>query len=76
MRTRIGKAKGGGVRHLDPDDRRNLDHPCHDEQFLELARAIGREMARQQYARDHETKSEDSGPPRPILKRPPEGSLD
>jgi hypothetical protein len=43
----------GIVRPLAADDPRDLNHPCHREQFLELARAIGRSMARKQYEEDH-----------------------
>jgi hypothetical protein len=39
-RKRIEKPKVI-VRPLDPDDPRNLNHPSHREQWLELARAIG-----------------------------------
>jgi hypothetical protein len=39
-RKRIEKPKVI-VRRLDPDDPRNLNHPSHREQWLELARAIG-----------------------------------
>jgi hypothetical protein len=43
----LGKTKNKGtIRPLDPDDPRNLDHPSHKEQWLEIARAIGRQMAR------------------------------
>jgi hypothetical protein len=35
----------GSVRHLDSDDPRNPNHPGHDEQWLEVARALGRSMA-------------------------------
>ena len=45
MRTRLAKAKAI-VRPLAPDDPRNLNHPSHNEQWLEIARAIGRQMAR------------------------------
>ena len=51
---RIVARNGGQVRPLDPDDPRNLDHPSHDEQWMELARAIGRSIARDQYARDQQ----------------------
>ena len=44
MRDKI-KAKGGTIRRLDPADPRNPDHPSHEEQWLEVARAIGRAMA-------------------------------
>jgi hypothetical protein len=43
----------GIVRPLDPSDPKNLNHPCHDQQWLELARAIGRSLARKQYEEDH-----------------------
>jgi hypothetical protein len=74
MRRRIG-SKIGVVRALPPGDPRSLDHPCHDEQWLELARAIGRSMARQHYARckaertaDDKTEQPNSGDLRPLLK--------
>jgi hypothetical protein len=41
---------GAVMRALDLDDPRNPYHPCHEEKWLELARAIGRHMART----DHE----------------------
>jgi hypothetical protein len=37
------------VRDLPADDPRNIHHPCHREQWLELARAIGRMEARQEF---------------------------
>jgi hypothetical protein len=37
------------VRPLDPSDPRSLDHPCHKQQWLELAGAIGRSMADKEY---------------------------
>jgi hypothetical protein len=43
----------GIVRQLDPGDPRDLNHPCHLDQFLELARAVGRSMAQKQYKEDH-----------------------
>jgi hypothetical protein len=45
--------KRGTVRILDTSDPRNLDHPSHDEQWHELARAIGRSIGRVQYEQDH-----------------------
>jgi hypothetical protein len=42
--------KKGTVRSLDPADPRNLSHPSHREQWLELARALGRLEAREEYA--------------------------
>jgi hypothetical protein len=34
------------TRRLDKSDPRSLDHPSHKEQWFEMARAIGRQMAR------------------------------
>ena len=42
--------KQGTVRALDSSDPRSLDHPSHKAQWLELARAIGRFEAREEYA--------------------------
>jgi hypothetical protein len=68
-----GKTKvRGTIRPLDPADPRSLDHPCHNDQWLELAKAIGRSMAREQYAKDHgkpdEAATEDRSPIRSLLK--------
>jgi hypothetical protein len=41
----------GSIRPLDPSDPRNPNHPCHDGQWDEFAEAIGRMLARQDYAR-------------------------
>jgi hypothetical protein len=38
--------KLGKTRRLDASDERSLDHPSHREQWLEMARAIGRQIAR------------------------------
>jgi hypothetical protein len=38
--------KLGKTIRLDPSDERSLEHPSHDEQWFEVARAIGRQMAR------------------------------
>ena len=47
----IGTRKPRGIiRTLDPSDPRNPNHPCHDDQWDELAEAIGRMLARQDYA--------------------------
>jgi len=43
----------GIVRSLDPTDPRSLDHPSHREQWLELARTLGRLEAREEYERLH-----------------------
>jgi hypothetical protein len=43
---KIGGRVGGIVRPLDAADPRSLDHPSHREQWLEFARAIGRQIAR------------------------------
>jgi hypothetical protein len=45
--------KPGIIRPLDPDDPRSLDHPSHKEQWLELARTLGRLGAREEYERLH-----------------------
>ena len=50
------------ARNLSPDDPRSLDHPSHKEQWLELARALGRMDAR----KDFEA----------IYGRPPKGTPD
>jgi hypothetical protein len=53
--NRTGKSDTiGNVRRiapLDPSDPRSLDHPSHKEQWLELARALGRMEAREEYER-------------------------
>jgi hypothetical protein len=38
--------KRGTVRLLDASNPRSLDHPSHDEQWFEIARTIGRQIAR------------------------------
>jgi hypothetical protein len=60
QKVKLSRAKGGKVdervgivRSLDPTDPRNLDHPSHREQWLELARALGRLEAREEYERLH-----------------------
>jgi hypothetical protein len=45
------KTAKGIVRALPPDDPRSLAHPSHREQWLELAGAIGRMEARDEFAR-------------------------
>jgi hypothetical protein len=42
------------IRPLPIDDPRNLNHPCHDEQWKALAEALGRQIAREEFARDQE----------------------
>jgi hypothetical protein len=59
MRRRI-KAKQGIVRQLDPTDPRNLNHPSHKEQWLELARSVGRSLARTEYARLNKRQPEET----------------
>jgi hypothetical protein len=39
------------MRPLDPSDPRSLDHPCHQEKWLELARSIGRALAKKELDR-------------------------
>jgi hypothetical protein len=41
---------GGRIRPLDPADARSWDHPCHREQWLALAEALGRSLARRDWA--------------------------
>jgi hypothetical protein len=41
------------IRPLDPSDLRSLDHPSHKEQWLELARALGRVDARKDFETLH-----------------------
>jgi hypothetical protein len=43
----------GIIRPLDPSDPRSLGHPCHEQQWLDLARALGRALARQEWDRLH-----------------------
>ena len=38
--------KMGKTRALDASDPRSLNHPSHKEQWFEIARAIGRQIAR------------------------------
>jgi hypothetical protein len=49
----IKRKPRGIVRRLDPSDPRSLDHPCHNEQWLELARALGRAMADEDFDAVH-----------------------
>jgi hypothetical protein len=44
----------GRIRPLPPDDLRNPDHSCHDEQWLDLARALGRAMADRDFDRQRD----------------------
>jgi hypothetical protein len=37
------------MRPLDPSDPRSPDHPCHEEQWLALAGAIGRSLAKMDF---------------------------
>jgi len=37
------------MRPLDPSDPRSWDHPCHEEQWLALAEAIGRSLANMEF---------------------------
>lgn len=51
MAKRAQKSSGAIVRQLPVDDPRNPDHPAHDEQFLALARTLGRAMADRDFDR-------------------------
>jgi len=52
LRTRIQRQKGI-VRPLDSADPRNPDHPSHDQQWIELAKAMGRAAADADWDRLH-----------------------
>jgi hypothetical protein len=41
------------IRDVNPISPRNIHHPCHDEQWLELARALGRLDARKDFETIH-----------------------
>jgi hypothetical protein len=45
------RSPGAVIRQLDPSDQRSLDHPCHKEQWLELARALGSALERHDWER-------------------------
>lgn len=51
LRTILSRKPAAIMRPLDSSDPRSLDHPCHEEQWLELARSIGRSLARQEWDR-------------------------
>jgi hypothetical protein len=80
----VPAGKQGVIRPLDPDDPRNIDHPSHREQWLELARAIGRLEAREEFNLLQGVKSNDQASEtakdgrtvRPVLKRHAKGSFD
>ena len=48
-----GRKPATVIRPLDPSDPRSLDHPSYKGQWLELAGAIGRSMARADWDRQH-----------------------
>lgn len=41
----------GAIQPLDPSDPRHIDHPSHEAQWRELARALGRAMADRDFDR-------------------------
>jgi hypothetical protein len=41
------------IRDVNPISPRHIHHPIHDEQWLELARALGRMEAREEYQELH-----------------------
>jgi hypothetical protein len=51
--------KLGTIRPLDASDPRNIYHPCHAEQWRELARAIGRLEAREEFESIHKERETD-----------------
>jgi hypothetical protein len=77
MRKRIERPKVE-VRQLPADDPQSMDHPSHEEQRLELARALGRAMADRDFDRLHGIGggNEDRRDIRKVFKRPAKGSLD
>jgi hypothetical protein len=84
MRKRIAKRPKGIIRPLDPSDPRSIDHPSHKEQWLELARAIGRMEAREEFEQlierkrmHHEQASQDVDRRalRAVLQRRPKGPV-
>jgi hypothetical protein len=46
---------------LIPDDPRHVDHPCHQDQWLQLARALGRTLADRDFNREHGAKGNERG---------------
>jgi hypothetical protein len=71
MRKRIGI-----IRELPADDPRNIDHPCHDEQWLELARTLGRAMADRDWDNLKGEADESRRDLCPVFERPAKGSID
>jgi hypothetical protein len=75
----IGTRKPRGIiRTLDPSDPRNPNHSCHDEQWLELARVLGRTMADRDWERLHGERGHDEkgGSLRTVLQRSTKRPLD
>src|SRR5215471_7472337 len=65
------------IRPLDPADPASWDHPSHDEQWLELARAMGRTAARREWKRLHGDQDvKTSSAIRAVFERPAKRSLD
>ena len=52
----------GYVRNPPADDPRSINHPSHREQLNELARALGRAMAAQEWERLHGDKTDKPKP--------------
>jgi hypothetical protein len=48
------------IRSLDPSDPRSLEHPCHRDQWLKLAKSIGRSLADQEWTRRNEGNTDDA----------------
>jgi hypothetical protein len=73
--------KTGIIRQLAADDPRDLTHPCHREQWLELARAIGRLEAREEFkllqgAKSNDETTKDRRTVRPLQFRHVKKALD
>jgi hypothetical protein len=62
-----GKVIGYSL-EVPPDDPRNPNHPSHDEQWLELARALGRALADRGFDRMQEERR------KPVWVASPKGS--
>ena len=66
------------TKHRQPIQPGDLDHPCHDEQWMELARVLGRAMADLDFNRQYGKgkPNENRRHLRKVLKRPAKRSVD
>jgi hypothetical protein len=68
------RVTAGIIRPLAADDPHDLNHPCHREQWLELARTIGRLEAREEFKllqgeKSNDETTKDRCTLRPVFKR-------